>query len=485
MSVQVFLQGKLLGIEHFLLAPAADGAAAGEALLAGRSRWVSLIMELIPRAMLAELGLANILLGSSGGGGFLLVLPQESIPAAEAFLDRAARQMSSLSGGRVRLIWSSTENLGDWTTVRRRLLDEMWRRQNTSPEALEPDAFAPRNVEAASSPSVDFDDYFLSIAAESHDSNRLGWEPANPGMVLFGKGKHEWHAGDPPEGIPWARHAAPADDGTRASTALLGARAEGRPAWGVLRADVDGFGIRLRRANTIEEHLWLSVMFKQFFAGELEVVCSLPEFWRKVTILYSGGDDFAAYGSWDALIALAREMERLFRRLTDEQMKEVPGPEGKTISMALAVAPAVDTPFAFVYEEAGRQLEASKSADRDRFWLFGTSIEWRQMPHSADLKDMMLRMVRDFRCPPQFLEELGGFYRDKAHDVRQQGPRHDRPWRYHRRAGAVLGAQRGRDLERMRTALITEVIGRSPTQVRLRPAGRVAVAWARFLLTKA
>jgi len=49
--------------------------------------------------------------------------------------------------------------------------------------------------------------------------------------------------------------------------------------------------------HSIEEHVPLSVLYKQFFAGELEVLCSLPEFWRKVSIIYSGGDDFAVYGS--------------------------------------------------------------------------------------------------------------------------------------------------------------------------------------------
>ena len=90
---------------------------------------------------------------------------------------------------------------------------------------------------------------------------------------------------------------------------------------------------------SIEEHVPLSVLYKQFFAGELEVLCSLPEFWRKVSIIYSGGDDFAVYGSWDALIALAREVQRLFHRFTEENLKEYPGAEGKTISMAIALAP--------------------------------------------------------------------------------------------------------------------------------------------------
>ncbi len=105
----------------------------------------------------------------------------------------------------------------------------------------------------------------------------------------------------------------------------------------MLRGDVDNFGIRIRRAQTIEEHIQLSVMYKQFFAGELEVLCSMPEFWRKVTVIYSGGDDFAVYGAWDALIGLAREMERLFHRFAEANLKDFAGPEGKTISMALAL----------------------------------------------------------------------------------------------------------------------------------------------------
>ena len=123
-----------------------------------------------------------------------------------------------------------------------------------------------------------------------------------------------------------ARHAAPSDDGKQAAPVqTLGRRAQGRSIWGVLRGDVDNFGLRLRRVQSIEEHVPLSVLYKQFFAGELEVLCSMPEFWRKVSIIYSGGDDFAVYGSWDALIALAREMQRLFHRFTEENLKDYPG----------------------------------------------------------------------------------------------------------------------------------------------------------------
>ncbi len=94
MSVQIFLEGKLLGIDEFLLGPAGGNP---DQVFLGRSHWISLLSEVLPRALLAELGLAKILLGSSGGGQFLFVLPEESREGAEAFLAAAASEIASLA----------------------------------------------------------------------------------------------------------------------------------------------------------------------------------------------------------------------------------------------------------------------------------------------------------------------------------------------------------------------------------------------------
>ena len=154
------------------------------------------------------------------------------------------------------------------------------------------------------------------------DAETAGWSPETPGRILIGEGKHVWSLAGVDRGASvcaargaqrrWPRTCF--DGGARGALA-------GLQTWGVLRGDVDNFGIRIRRAQTIEEHIQLSVMYKQFFAGELEVLCSMPEFWRKVTVIYSGGDDFAVYGAWDALIGLAREMERLFHRFAEAEPK--------------------------------------------------------------------------------------------------------------------------------------------------------------------
>ena len=126
MSVQILLQGKLLGVEEFL--PAGHP---GEALLTGRLRWVSLLSEILPRALIAELGLSKMLLGSSGGDQFLVVLPEEVRPQAVEFLTAARDAIGALSQHRLELVWAITENLGDWTVVRKRLNEEFHRKQGT------------------------------------------------------------------------------------------------------------------------------------------------------------------------------------------------------------------------------------------------------------------------------------------------------------------------------------------------------------------
>src|ERR1017187_9031764 len=223
----------------------------------------------------------------------------------------------------------------------------------------------------------------------------------------------------------------------------------------------------------------VGLRYKQFFAGELEVLCSLPEFWRKVSIIYCGGDDFAVYGSWDALIALAREVQRLFHRFTEENLKEYPGPEGKTISMAIALAPETYYPLASVYEDAGRNLELAKSADKDCIFLLGRILEWRHLADAAELKDTVTRLIHDFRMSKQFLYQLRSFYRRDAYGGGEAAS--ERTWGVQRRFNRILSGTRDREFQKLRTHLIGEMVGRKSAEVKLRPAGMVALEWARLV----
>jgi CRISPR-associated protein Csm1 len=482
MSEQILLQGKILGTEEFLVAGHAEGRSArsaGEDLLAGRSQWIALLCEVLPRALLAELGLARILLGSSGGGQFLVVLPGEARSAAENFLTAAARQVSELSAGCVKLIWAVTDNLGDWAVIRRRLNDELQGKRNAPFAGLGAAGFQVFTHTGHG----DADLYFAKeLGAKVREASSVGWSPEAPGKIVPGAGKHTWSLTSnlSPDGIMVARHAAPSDDGkTIAPVQTLGRRSQGRSIWGVLRGDVDNFGLRLRRVHSIEEHVPLSVLYKQFFAGELEVLCSLPEFWRKVSVIYSGGDDFAVYGSWDALIGLAREVQRLFHRFTEENLKEYPGAEGKTISMAIALAPETYYPLAAVYQDAGRNLDLAKAADKDCIYLLGRILEWRHLNDAAELKDTVTRLIHDFRMSKQFLYQLRSFYRREAYAEGEAGT--ERTWRFQRRFNRILSGTRDREFQKLRTHLINEMVGKKSAEVKLRPAGLVALEWARLV----
>lgn len=467
MSVQILLQGKLLGVEDFLPSGYPE-----EALLTGRLRWISLLTEVLPRALLAELNLSKMLLGSSGGEQFLVVLPEEVRAQAEDFLASARAGIRVLSGNCVDLLWAITENLGDWTVVRKRLNEEFQRKQGTPA--------AENGFEVVPAPAQEAQpEYFEDLGRALRDATDVGWSPDSPAEISTAGGKHVWPIGSSPDAIPLARHTALTDDGHQAATApVLASRAEGMPVWGVLRGDVDSFGIRIRRLQSIEEYVQVSVLYKQFFAGEVEVLCSLPEFWRKVNLLSTGGDDFAIAGAWDALIAFARELQRLFHRFVDEHMKEFPGPEGKTITMALALAPGLDTSLGSMYERARDRLEVAKSADKDCIYLLGRILEWKQVSDAAELKEELTAMVRQFDVPAQYIRDLCAIYRETR---RASGARRvERPWRFHRRLLRILGGSRARDFQKARTSLIADLVGKNPANIKLRPSGRVALEWARL-----
>ena len=474
MSLQVFLQARLTGIERFL----ADSG--GELEL--RVRWLSLFSEVLPRALLAELGLSRMLLGTSAGEQFLLVIPIEFRPQAEEFLDRVNQALDARSAGALRIVWAATENLGDWSDIRKRL-QEQWVQRFGTPAAAGPALFA----EAAADPSQPLFD--ADSVAAVHEAGSIGWSPDAPLTLRTSGGKHVWAQEGDDSGLGMVRHTALRDDGAGpASLPELAARAAGRRTWGVLRGDVDSFESRLHRAVTVEEHLQLSIMYKQFFAGEIQVLCSMPEFFRTVSVLYSGGDDFALVGSWNALILFARELQRLFHRFVDANLRELAGPEGKTITMAIALARGADDCLGSVYRTCGDYLEVARASGKDCIHLLGRTLEWKQLSDAGEMKDTMARMVSEFGCSAQFLHELAGFYRpDTPADGRRTRSRNDRlerPWRFHRRLNRVIRTSaamaRNREFQKVRADLISDFTGRNAAQIRLRPAGRVALEWARL-----
>src|SRR5688572_5925107 len=346
MSFQIFLHGRILGTEQFLRSAVND--------LEGRAQWVSSLSEAPPRELLTELGLSPMLLGQSGGDQFLLLIPAEFRAQAEDFCARASADALEKSGGAVRLVWAITENLGDWSDIRRRLQDDLQRKIGT-PAAI--------------------------AGAKSFDTGSL-------------RAAEDFSKFSTIDGIPLVRHAALNDQDTApAGVRTLGSRAKGKRIWGVLRGSVDGLEARLQKAATIEEHLAMSEMFKRFFAGEIGVLCSLPDFWRKVTVVYAGPAGFAIYGAWDALIGFARELQRVFQIFVETNLRDHAGTEGKSITMAVALAQTNEQPLPEVFAAAGDLLGIAKAKGRDTIYLFHRVLEWKQLADAADTKHVLTRLI--------------------------------------------------------------------------------------------
>ena len=485
MSLQVFLQAQLLGAEDFLGAQSNELQDDARDLI-GRSAWLTLICEVLPRALLSELKLSRMLLGSSSAEQFFLVLAEEDIPRAASFLGSANEAIAGLSRNTLRLIWVSTENLGAWPVARKRLEDAL-DAKISAPLSYSQDPhsiFAPFSERE----EIDRETYFSSFAEKLPSAKRIGWSSEHPAQLEWDGGQYSWPLQDQSaiddEGILFPRRFAMSEDGEHVSSlAELASRGEGSPRWGILRGDVDQFGLRLQRASSIEEHLQLSVLYKEFFAGELSLLCTLPEFWRKITILYRGGDDFAVAGSWDALILLGRELHRLFEKFAEQNLHSFAGVEGKTLSTALAISPDLETSASTVFEEAGACLKNTKANESGSFHLFGRTLEWKRLSDAEELKASLVRLVRELRLAPDYINDLASVYRESfsARALRKsKAARVDKPWRTYMRISRVIPQSRGKELINVRNTIITHLLGKRTAGLKLRPSARVGLEWARL-----
>jgi CRISPR-associated protein Csm1 len=476
MSAQILVQGRLTGTEEFLLAGPADR---DNRAFEARLTWLSLLGEVLPRALLASLQLPPLLLGSSGGGRFLAILPdQERAHLASAFLARANGVLSEATSGLLRVVWSTTENLGDWTVVRKRLSEGL--RESLRPDVSAAGFFDPAPVTASATDRIPRSLRDAAAVAFSFDFPALIAVPeaeTDPAFPRWDLGGHASTAS-----ISMARHAARNGD-VPATPKELALRSNGSKLWGVLRGEIDDYGTRIRRASSVEEHVSLSMLYQQFLAGEIELLCSHADYFRRVTVLEAGSADFALFGSWDALAGFARELERVFARFADENLKDLAGAEAKTMTMALTMAEP-GTPLARVWEAANRDLTVAKSSDKDCFYILGHVLEWKQWKDAAELKEALVQLNEEFRGGAHFLAQLRNLYR-KVESPDPDGTGDERLMvraaRFQRRFSNVAN-RREREFHKLRANLMKEMTGRrSRGKLRLKPEGLVALEWARLL----
>jgi len=394
--------------------------------LTGRSHWLAETSERAPRELLEAQGLSQLLIGYSGGGEFLLVLPEPIIPKAEEHLGGLRARVAASTAGAVDVVWATTENLGPWPAIWKRLRDGLRARRQAPLAQAGLAAFSPAS-------------------------------PSEPDIPL-----------------------------TAGTPEALAKSANGRRAWGVLRCDIDHTAARLALAETDEAFRYLAVLYKGVVAGELDRIAAMPEHTGRVQVIYSGGDDFAVAGAWDALLGVATEFHRVFRIFAGQ----LPGgdaiSDGSTVSAALTLAEAGES-LPGVWRRNGAALEAAKSSGRNSIAIFGRILDWPALKDAEALKARMRKLRDSYRCPPEVFAELEDFYgvRGAAGELASVRARRreravDKPWRFHGRLRRLARDRGGPDFERQWRAFMEDLLGRGASQKQLRPAGKAALDWARL-----
>jgi CRISPR-associated protein Csm1 len=450
MSLQVFLYAQFRGIERFVSDTNENSS------FADRSLWVSMLTEVTPRTFLSERGLSPLLVGYAGGGSFLLLLPEPTAAEAGEYLSKLRDSIAVSTAGVLELHWTWTENLGSWPNVWKRLRDGIRAKRQTPLAHLGAAAFDPG---ATTAEAVERPWEGLAAKLAENQGTESGTAPGPEGVQLA---------------IP---PSAPQE---------LARKARGRRAWGIFRCGIDRAGARLQLADSTENFLYLAILYKGLVAGELQRIVAMPAHAGRVSIVYSGGDDFAVAGAWDALLGVAGEFHRVFTLFA----VDLPGgkelTEGASLSAALTVAAPGET-LAGLWKRNRASMEAVKSSGGNALALFDRILDWPALKDAEGLKTRVRKLREVYHCPPEVFEELEDFYGVRGASDHLASPRArrrersvDRPWRFHSRLRRLAGDRTGSEFERQWRAFLGDLIGRGQVQKQLRPAGKVALDWAQL-----
>jgi len=146
---------------------------------------------------------------------------------------------------------------------------------------------------------------------------------------------------------------------------------QGAEAICILKADVDGMGLFLKKENNsvtdcFENFDLFSKTLDNFFS--LHIPRKMEKDFKNTYTVFAGGDDLFLLGSWDVILKLARFIESEFKRFV--KSSEL------TISFGIAMAKP-SKPISYLAHETEHLLENSKELDgKDAITLFGETVKW-------------------------------------------------------------------------------------------------------------
>ena len=415
-----------------------------------------MLTEVTPRQFLSERRLSPLLVGYAGGGSFLLLLPEPTAAEADTYLRGVRDDVSNATNGILELHWTWTENLGSWQNVWKRLTNGMQTKRNTPLAHVGAAAFKPEVAGAE-----EIDQPWKGLAAKLSDGLEEG--------ITTVTGPEDVALTLPP-----------------ATPQSFARKARGRRAWGMFRCDIDRAGARLQLADSTENFLYLAMLYKGLVEGELQRILAMPAHTGRVAVLFSGGDDFAVAGAWDALLSVAIEFHRVFTLFAGDLPGGKELTEGATLSAALTVAGHEES-LASLWRRNRTSIDTVKSSGGNAFALFDRILDWPALKDAETLKSRVRKLREVFQCPPEVFDELRDFYGLRGSAGHLASPRSrrrersvERPWRFHSRLRRLAGDRTGSEFERQWRVFLGELVSSGQAQNQLRPAGKVALDWAQL-----
>ena len=146
---------------------------------------------------------------------------------------------------------------------------------------------------------------------------------------------------------------------------------------GVLKMDVDNLGKIFNKGldnKTISRLATLSSMMSLFFEGYINEIIKKEEYEDKIYLIYAGGDDTLAVGSWNAIIEFAKDVYLKFREFTCNN-------PDITLSAGIVF---IDThyPISSAVKEAADALDKAKNYsketyDKNRICILDEVFTWK------------------------------------------------------------------------------------------------------------
>jgi CRISPR-associated protein Csm1 len=438
-AVACLVGGDISGIQDFIYNVTSEGALNG---LRGRSQYLQLLPEAIVAGILDKFGLTRANLLYCGGGHFYALVP--SLPDVESRLEAiesdVTRTLLDTHQGRLGCVVAAQavavgdfrrESFGTaWDALHEKLARAKRRKFRhhlvdvLRPQGMggEPRACVVCGTESAERDSENrcpmcagFEELSQQLVGASILIERQPKQ--NPGAcrtwrdVLAGLGREYEFGRAAPENEPsWllndtrladqhgrlsgfrfvANHVPLASSGSTATLQDLANKSDGVRRWGVVRADVDNLGVAFKdglgKDRSISRLSVFSYLLSYFFSARIQAIAQEDAFKDKIHLVYSGGDDLFAIGSWSALPEFAETVRKEFARFTSGRL---------SLSAGIAIAPSEKFPVYEAADMAGGAEGAAKEAGRNRLSLLDTALLWDELRDVREVKDKLVGLLND------------------------------------------------------------------------------------------